>query len=228
LEASNTPFDASNAPFDLSNTAFDASNKPFDRSNEPLDASTASSLGFSDLLHQPLQPLPKLHRQPIGNRRHLPRGDLVEKGGKVGKRRRQPVELGKRFFLARAKAAALPKAGLGTGNGQGLQGLEHLGGQTTASSSALFELGEQVIALLGPPGGSGEVAAGLGDLGEGVVVLPSFLEAKGFVNLAGFVGMALGSREIAEVEKNICELPQGTGFMGLVAKTLPDPQAFLY
>src|SRR6185436_20908214 len=102
------------------------------------------------------------------------------------------------FFLARAEVA-IPEASLGTGERQALQDLEHLGGHATASSGAALELAAQVIALLGPLSGSGEVAAGLGDLGENSVDLPCLLEVEGFVNLAGFVSVALGGGEVAEV-----------------------------
>jgi hypothetical protein len=81
-----------------------------------------------------------------------------------------------------------------------------LGGQAGAASGAAFELCEQVIPFPGPLGGGGGVAAGLDDLGEGVVVLPGFLETEGFADPAGRVGVALDGVEVVEAEVDAGEL----------------------
>src|SRR5436305_3759771 len=161
-----------------------------------------SSLNF---LHQGIQPLPKLTLQAVGNRRQLTLSDLAKKGRKVRERSRELSELGKGFFLGRTEVA-FPEAGLGAGDGQGSQSLEHLGGQATAASRESFELSEQCIALLGPFGGSGEVTPSLEDFGQGVVILPNLIAVEGFADLASLVSVTLGNSEFAEAEVDSCEL----------------------
>ncbi len=152
-----------------------------------------------DVLYQGLQELPKLGREAGGNGRQFTGGEAAEKGGKAGKRGGELVDLGQGFFLAGAEGA-VAEACLCAGEGELLEGLQHLGGQAAATSTscAALEFGAQFIALPRPLGCGGGVAAGLGDLGEGVVVYPGFLEAEGFVDLEGFVGVVLGSGEVAK------------------------------
>jgi len=88
------------------------------------------------------------------------------------------------------------------------------------TSGAAFELGEQAITLLGPLGGSGEVALGLGYLREYLIDLPSFPEAEGFVDLAGFMGVAFGGSEVAKAEVDMCEMESRSGFIEIVVADL--------
>ena len=44
------------------------------------------------------------------------------------------------------------------------------------------------------------------------------LEAEGFVDLAGFMGVALGGGEVAEAEVDLGEQAQRGGFIGLVGE----------
>ncbi len=66
----------------------------------------------------------------------------------------------------------------------------------------------------------------MGDLGEGAVVDPGFLEAEGFANLAGNVSMVFGGVEVAEMKVDTGELPQRECFIGFVVEGLLAPQAF--
>ena len=100
--------------------------------------------------------------------------------------------------------------------------------RATASSRAASELGKQVIALLGPLGGSGMVTAGLGNHGEGLVVQWQLAHDLQFlVDGKAAQGMLFRAIEIAKPELNLRQLYQRHGLIGLVAEGLPDPQAFL-
>jgi hypothetical protein len=135
------------------------------------------------------------------------------------------VERGQGFFRTGVEVS-VGEGCTGTDAGELLKGLQHLGGHATTAASAVFEFGKQVIAFLSPLGGSASVAAGLGDLGEGFVVLPGFLETEGFADLAGSLGMAFGDVDIAEIEMDAGELEQRESFTRFVLKELLDPQAF--
>ena len=148
-------------------------------------------------------------------------------GGEGGERSGVTIQRGERFLLVGAERLAA-ESGAGTGQGEPGQGVPHLGRNAPAASGPAFQLGEEFITLASPLRRRGGVAAGGGDFGERVVVLPGFLEAEGFVDLPGLVGVALGGVEVAEQEVDPGELAQRIGFIRLVLLGLPDPQAFLH
>jgi len=153
------------------------------------------------------------------------RGELAEKGGEVGEWGWELVEL-RQSVLLRWTEATITETGLGAGGGEGLQGIDHLSGQATASSGAALTLVAQGVALLRPLVGSGEVATGLRDHGQNIVALFGIKKTKGFEDLTSFVGVALGGGEVVEVEMYHCKLALCAGFVRPIAKSLVDPQAF--
>jgi hypothetical protein len=54
-------------------------------------------------------------------------GDVAEKGDEVGERGWELFDLDKGFFLGGAECT-IAEAGLGAGEGEGVQGFEHLSG----------------------------------------------------------------------------------------------------
>ena len=163
-----------------------------------------AALGLSDGLCHGLQQLLELGRQVAWNWRQLTGGDVAEKGGEAGERDRELFELGKGFFLGGAEVA-IAEAGLSAGEGERLQGLEHLGRHAAATSGAAFALFAQCIALLRPLRGGGALAPGLGDVEEDAVIPHGFHEAEGFADLAGCMGVALSGGEVAEAEVDLGE-----------------------
>ena len=146
---------------------------------------------------------------------------MAEGGGEFGEWGGHSVEGGEGFFFG----GAAPEASLGAGDGEGLQGLEHLAGQAATASGEASQFGELGIALLRPLGRGNGVATGFGDLGEISVVLPDILQAEGFADLASFVGVVFGCGEVAEAEMDAGELAEGAGFVGFVTERLPGTQS---
>ncbi len=101
-------------------------------------------MSFSNRLGQLLHDLPQFNRERRGDRRELAGGELAEAGGEVGKRGGVAVERGQRFECAGVEVG-IAEACLGAGDGELLEGLQHLGRQSTAPAGAAFEFGAQVI-----------------------------------------------------------------------------------
>lgn len=159
-----------------------------------------------------------------GERRDVAGGELAEVAGELGERRRVVGERGEGFFLSGAEVGAVA-AGLGAGDGELLEGSQHLSGHAATTAGAAFEFFEQSIPFCRPLGGGAGVASGGGDLGESVVILPCFLEPEGFTDLAGGVGVAFGSVEDAETQMDDRELAQRSCFEWFVLLGVPDLQA---
>ena len=123
------------------------------------------------------------------HRWELASDEVSEVDGKVGERRGILGDCGQRFFFGGFQLR-IAEASLGTGDGELLQGFQHL---TGPPPSAALEFGPQVIAFLRPLRRRLSAALGLGDPGEGVVVGVGFLEVEGFADRAGGVGVAFGN-----------------------------------
>ena len=76
----------------------------------------------------------------------MARGKLTQGGRELGERGEQAVELGQGFEF-RGTERPLAEAGLGTGEGEGVQGLEHLAGHAATASGEAFEFGALGLAL---------------------------------------------------------------------------------
>src|SRR5207244_4081547 len=98
----------------------------------------------------------KFRGQRGGDRRELTSGKLAEEGSEVGKGCGRFVETCQVFFHGWVELLAT-EAGLGAGDGERLEGFQHLGGQARAAAGAAFEFGTQLIPLFSPVGGSGGV-----------------------------------------------------------------------
>jgi hypothetical protein len=114
-----------------------------------------------------LQPLAQLGREAGGDRWEVAGGYVAEEFGEGGVWGGPLGELGQGFFFLGAEAAvAAGEAGLGAGDGEGLEGLEQLGGHGAAAASpgAAFDFLKQRVAFLCSLADRDGVAAGLSNL----------------------------------------------------------------